>query len=218
MSFVTDELSPSFSSVRVIVIWSVSTTNADTPRALVVSGSVRAKSRTVPPNAAFVIHCFAPLTCQPSPSGLGARDERARVGPGAGLGEREAADSLAARERRHEPRTLLVGPELQQRQRARRRVDGDRDADAGVRARQLLEHEDVRDEVRAGAAVLLGHADAHQPELAELRAAARAGSRGLGPTPTAYGSISAAANSRASAWISRCSAVSSKSTAGRLSA
>ena len=48
-------------------------------------------------------------------------------------------------------------------------MDGDGDADAGVGARELLEHEDVRDEVRSGAAELLGDADAHQAELAELR-------------------------------------------------
>jgi hypothetical protein len=46
-------------------------------------------------------------------------------------------------------------------------VHRDGDADAGVRARELLEDEDVREEVGAGAAVLLGHAHAHQPELGE---------------------------------------------------
>jgi hypothetical protein len=39
---------------------------------------------------------------------------------------------------------------------------------ARVGARQLLEHEDVRDEVGARAAKLLGHAHPHQAELAEL--------------------------------------------------
>ena len=38
----------------------------------------------------------------------------------------------------------------------------------GVGARELLEHEDVGEEVGARAAVLGGHAHAHQPELAEL--------------------------------------------------
>jgi hypothetical protein len=61
MSFVTDEFSPSFSSVRVIVICSVSRMNAETPRAVREPASVRAKSSTVPPNAAFVIHCLAPV-------------------------------------------------------------------------------------------------------------------------------------------------------------
>ncbi len=76
---------------------------------------------------------------------------------------------LAARERRHEPGALLLRPETQERQRHRARVDGDGHADARVAARELLEHEDVRDEVGARAAVLLRHADAHEAELGELR-------------------------------------------------
>ena len=47
-------------------------------------------------------------------------------------------------------------------------MHGDRDADTRVAARELLDHEHVGEEVRAGAAVLLRHADAHQPELGEL--------------------------------------------------
>ena len=38
-----------------------------------------------------------------------------------------------------------------------------------VRPGELLEHEDVGEEVGTGAAVLLGDAHAHQPELGELR-------------------------------------------------
>ena len=123
----------------------------------------------MPPNDAFVIHCFAPLMCQPSSVRSAARQHRPGVGARPRLGQREAADALAACERRHEARALLLRPELQDRQRARRGVDGDRHADARVRARELLEHQDVREEVRAGAAVLLRHADAHQAELAQLR-------------------------------------------------
>ena len=100
---------------------------------------------------------------------LRARAQRAGVGAGLGFRQRERADELAARERRHEARLLLVGAEREDRQRRGARVHGDGDADAGVRARQLLEHEDVGEEVRAGAAVLLGHAHAHEPELGELR-------------------------------------------------
>ena len=51
----------------------------------------------------------------------------------------------------------------------RARVHRDRHPHAGVRARELLEHEDVREEVGARAAVLLGDAHAHEPELGELR-------------------------------------------------
>ena len=85
---------------------------------------------------------------------LGACAKRAGVRSRLGLGERECAEMLAARERRDEARPLLVGAEREQRQRDRARVHGDGDSDTGVRARELLEHEDVRDEVRAGAAVL----------------------------------------------------------------
>ena len=48
-------------------------------------------------------------------------------------------------------------------------MHGDGDADAGVRARQLLEHEDVGEEVGARTAVILGNAHAHEPELREMR-------------------------------------------------
>ena len=41
-------------------------------------------------------------------------------------------------------------------------------AQAGVGARELLEHERVGEEVGADAAVLVRDADAHEPELAEL--------------------------------------------------
>ena len=63
-----DELSPSFSSSRVMRTCSASSTNAETPRAPAVSGSVRAKSRNVEACAPFVIHCFVPMMRQPSPS------------------------------------------------------------------------------------------------------------------------------------------------------
>src|SRR5437773_10184047 len=75
---------------------------------------------------------------------------------------------LAARERRDEPRALLVRAEGEDRQRHRARVDRDGDADARVGARKLFEDEDVGKEVRAGAAVLFGDAGAHQPELGEV--------------------------------------------------
>ena len=61
-------------------------------------------------------------------------------------------------------------------------MDGDGHADARVGARELLEHEDVREEVGARAAVLLRHADAHQPELAQLAEQRRAETRARGPT------------------------------------
>ena len=97
------------------------------------------------------------------------RSQRARVGAGAGLGERERPELLATRKRWHEPLALLVRAEREDRQRRRARVDRHRHPHTRIRARELLEHEDVGEEVRAGAAVLLGHAHAHEPELRELR-------------------------------------------------
>ena len=47
-------------------------------------------------------------------------------------------------------------------------MHADGDAHSSVAPRELLEDEDVRQEVRAGATVLVGHADAHQSELGEL--------------------------------------------------
>ena len=98
---------------------------------------------------------------------FGARGHRTRVRSGPGLRQREAPDPIAASERRHEPRDLLLGAELKNRQRARRRVDGDRHPDARVPAGELLEHEDVRQEVRTCPAVRLRDADPQQPELRE---------------------------------------------------
>ena len=149
-------------------MWSASSTKAETPRAPGVSGSVRAKSRNVPAYSAGRDELLR--AGDPPAAVLAGRRgaQRAGVRSRLGLGQRERADQLAARERRHEARALLVGAEAQQRQRHRARVHGDRDADARVAARELLDHEHVGEEVRAGAAVLLRHADAHQAELGEL--------------------------------------------------
>src|SRR5689334_16248021 len=72
MSAVEEELSPSFSSSRVTRTSAASRMNAETPRAPGVSGSVRAKRTKVPACEPFVIHCLAPVMRQPSPSGTAA--------------------------------------------------------------------------------------------------------------------------------------------------
>ena len=46
-------------------------------------------------------------------------------------------------------------------------MHGDGDADSRIRSGKLFEHEDVGEEIGAGTSELLGHADAHQPELAQ---------------------------------------------------
>ena len=182
-SFVTDELRPSFSSSRVMRTWSASRMNALTPRAAERRQDPCARrAGTCRRSAPFVIHCFAPVMRQPSPSALGARLQRARVGACLGLGERERAEMLAARERRDEARLLLRRSEVEQRERDGARVHRDGDADARVRARELFEHEDVRDEVGAGAAVLLRHARAHRARARRASRRARAGTGARDPT------------------------------------
>src|SRR4051812_48340985 len=93
---------------------------------------------------------------------------RPRVGAGARLGQRERGELVALGERRDEAVDLLAAAVLEDRQRAGARVDGDRHAEAGVRARQLLENEAVAEEVGPGPGVLLGDADPHEAELAEV--------------------------------------------------
>ena len=143
--------------------------NAETPRAPSISWSVRAKRTNVPACSPVVMNCFVPGDAPAVSVRHRGRPQRPGVGARARLGERERADLLAARERRHEPLALLLRAEREDRQRAGARVHRHRDADARVRARELLEHEDVGEEVGARAAELGGHADAHQPELGELR-------------------------------------------------
>jgi hypothetical protein len=72
MSLVVEELSPSFSSSRVTVTCPASTTNAETPSASRVDGSVRAKSRKVPACRAVEMKRFEPEMCQPPSSGVAA--------------------------------------------------------------------------------------------------------------------------------------------------
>ena len=160
---------PSFSSSRVTSTSLPSTRNALTPRVPAVDASVRAKTRNVPAWLPFVIHCFEPLSLQPSPSAHSRRAQRSRVRPRVGLGEREGPDHAAGSEVGNEPPLLLVGAEGEDRERGGARVHGDGDADARIRAGELLQHEDVGEEVGAGTSELLRHADAHQPELAQLR-------------------------------------------------
>ena len=61
MSAVDDELRPSFSSSRVTSTSLPSTRKALIAARAVARGSVRAKTRNVPAWLPFVIHCFAPL-------------------------------------------------------------------------------------------------------------------------------------------------------------
>ena len=198
-SAVEDEFSPSFSSSRV-------TAKPSAPgaprRTGVMRSPSRAKTRNVDACEPLVIHCLAPVM-RPSASACASRS---RPEPEPGLGQRERAELLAPAA---SAGPCPVGAVGEQRQRARARVHRDRHADAGVGARELLEHEHVGEEVRARAAVLLGHADAHQPELAELgedlaREVVLAVPRGR-----VRGDPARRRSARASERISCCSSVSS---------
>ena len=107
---------PSFSSSRVTRTWSPSRTKAETPFGPGVSGSVRAKSSTVPREAAVRDPLLGAGDRPAVPVCDGGRAQRAGIRAGLGLGQREGADRLAARERRDEPAALLVGAEGEDRQ------------------------------------------------------------------------------------------------------
>ena len=140
-----------------------------TPRGPSVDGSVRAKRRNVSAWLPFVIHCFEPVIRQPSPSATAVVRSEPASEPASGSVSANAPIASPRASGGTNRVVLLVGAERDDRQRGGARVHGDGDADACVGARELLEHEDVGEEVGACASELLGHADAHQAELAELR-------------------------------------------------
>ena len=173
-SAVEEEFRPIFSSSRVTAKPGAPerTTSAVGP-----CSASRAKTRNVAACEPLVIHCLAPVI-RPSAT-------RLRIAPASD----PEPDSVSAnapisspgRQRRHQPLDLLGRAVGEQRQRARARVHGDGHADAGVGARELLEHEHVGEEVGPRAAVLLGHADPHQAEPSQLAEQLDAGTCARGP-------------------------------------
>ena len=108
-----------------------------------------------------------------------ARGQAGDVGATARLGDRQRADLPPGQDRRHPARPLLGGAELDDR---RRRdavaAQADHRADRGPGHHQLLRHRQDVAEVAAGAADLLGVADAHEArgrQLAVQRARELAG-------------------------------------------
>ena len=91
------------------------------------------------------------------------------VGAGAGLGHRDGPHLLAGDEGRQPALLLLLGAQAQDVGQAQGGVDAG-PAEAHRGAGDLLGHDGgVLERADAGAAVLLGHLDAEDPELAELR-------------------------------------------------
>ena len=98
---------------------------------------------------------------------LGARADAGGVAAGVGLGQRVAAELLAARERRQQARLLLGRAVALDRRHGQPGVHGDGDREAGVVARELLDDQAERRVIEPGAAVLLGHRHAEHAELGE---------------------------------------------------
>ena len=116
-----------------------------------------------------MIHCFEPVITQPSPSGSATvrSDPASDPDPGSVSAK---APIVSPRARGGTKRYLLVfGAEVEDRKRGGARVHGDRHPDSRIGARELLEHEHVRQEVGTRATVGLRNADPHEPEVRELR-------------------------------------------------
>ena len=117
---------------------------------------------------ALVMKIFEPLTTHCPVPRLGARLRGARVRAGVGLGQAEGGEPAARGEVGQPLALLLLAPEQEDRHRPERRVRRQRDRQRRVDPSQLLDGDRVRERVAAGAAVLLGDGDPHQPELGEL--------------------------------------------------
>ena len=98
---------------------------------------------------------------------LGARDDRAGVGTDLGLGQAEAAQPFATRERRQVVLLLHVGAECRDRSADDRVLHADDRRGRAVARRDLLQHDGERDVVEAGAAPALGRHHAHRAQLAQ---------------------------------------------------
>ena len=100
---------------------------------------------------------------------LGARRDRRGVGSHVRLGEAEAAELVAARERHEEALLLHVGAERVDRAADDRVLDADDRRDGTVARGDLLERDRQRQVVEPGAAPALRHDDAQHAQLAERR-------------------------------------------------
>ena len=98
-----------------------------------------------------------------------ARGEVAGVGPGAGLGEAEAAELRRGGELRQPLLLLLLGAVEEDRLADQPAADRHDPAQGGVGAAELLHRERVGHVVAADAAVLLGDGEAEEAELGHLR-------------------------------------------------
>ena len=90
------------------------------------------------------------------------------IGAGARLGQAERADPLAGAQLGQVILLLLLGAVLIDGSAAQGGVGGDDNAGGAADLAHLLDGHDIGQNVRAGAAVLLGEIDAHHPQLRHL--------------------------------------------------
>src|SRR5262249_4075162 len=102
------------------------------------------------------------------PVSRGPRLERRRIRPRARLGQRVAAERLAARQSRQPPGALLCRPPLRDRLAHEAVVHRDDAAHGRVGPAELLHDEAVRDRFEAHAAVLGGKRRAEKADLRQL--------------------------------------------------
>ena len=160
----------------------------------------------------LVMKAFVPLMTQLPSRSSACVGTFPGVAAGVGLGQPEAPEHLALRQRHEVALLLLLRAEEVERRGAERDVRGHRDRGRRVGARDLHDGERVADRVGAGAAVLLGKRQPHEAELA-IFARGRTETRSSRSISSARGFTSSRANSRARLWIALCSSVRSKSMA-----
>ena len=130
---------------------------------------MRANTRNVPAYEPFVIHCFEPLsTPAVAVRGRGGA-QRAASSPSSGSVSAKRADRLAARQRGTKRVRCSSVPNARIGSVAALVCTATVTPTPASPRESSSEHEDVREEVGPRTAVLLGHADAHQAERAELR-------------------------------------------------
>ena len=141
---------------------------------------------------------------------FGSGRQRSRVGAAARLGERIAAEPLAACQPGQQRLLLLVAPPLRHRLAEEPVRDRDDPAHRRVGAAELLAEQAVRDRVEPAAVELLRQPGGEEAGLGERRDSER-GSSSASSQARACGTSSRSQSSRAEARISSCSGVSVKS-------
>ena len=204
-SAVDDELSPSFSSSRVTSTWSPSTRKAETPLVPSSRGRCARRARNVPAWLPFVNHCLAPSSRQPRLA-RGGRAERAGVGARARLGEGERAEHSPAASGGTKRCRCSSVPKARIGSVAAL-VCTATVTPTPASARDSSSSTSMYERKSAPAPPSSSGTQTPSSPSSPSFATTSRGSGARGPTAAACGTISASANSRASAWIARCSGV-----------